>query len=171
MLFIKGKKKSFQQWLKPKMILFGSWNVSKIAIKATVGFYCERQEKEEAYFSPCPIWWSKSSNWCSIYMWRYVTNCVLHPDTLTHTHTHRKPTYRDSVGSVREPALNLNWSSSDLSFSISSASCDWTKQFLYIIVCDITCPKNEMIILPLYTTSHTSDMAAACGADYIYRSE
>lgn len=85
MLFIKGKKKSFQQWLKPKMILFGSWNVSKIAIKATVGFYCERQEKEEAYFSPCPIWWSKSSNWCSIYMWRYVTNCVLHPDTLTHT--------------------------------------------------------------------------------------
>lgn len=74
------------------MILFGSWNVSKIAIKATVGFYCERQEKEEAYFSPCPIWWSKSSNWCSIYMWRYVTNCVLHPDTLTHTHTENRPT-------------------------------------------------------------------------------
>lgn len=37
-------------------------------------------------------------------------------------------TYRDRVGSVREPALNLNWSSSDLSFSISSASCDWKKQ-------------------------------------------
>lgn len=34
-------------------------------------------------------------------------------------------TYRDRVGSVREPALSLNWSSSDLSFSISSASCDW----------------------------------------------
>lgn len=38
-------------------------------------------------------------------------------------------TYLDRVGSVREPALSLNWSSSDLSLSISSARCDWIKQF------------------------------------------
>lgn len=42
-------------------------------------------------------------------------------------------TYRDSVGSVREPALSLYWSSSNLSFSISSASWDWTKQIIIII--------------------------------------
>lgn len=34
------------------MILFGSWNVSKIAIKATVSFYCERQEKRGSLFLP-----------------------------------------------------------------------------------------------------------------------
>lgn len=37
------------------------------------------------------------------------------------------PTHRDREASVREPALSLNWSSSDLSLSSSSASCDWRK--------------------------------------------
>lgn len=150
------------------MILFGSWNVSKIAIKPTVGFYCERQEKEEAYFSPCPIWWSKSSNWCSIYTCggTLQTASYIRIHSHTHTHTLNRPTVTAWVlwGSLpsiwigRAPisvsqyplpaATGQNNFSTSLSVILHAQKMKW-----------LSYPFIPLVIL------------VTCGADYIYRSE
>lgn len=153
------------------MILFGSWNVSKIAIKATVSFYCERQEKRGSLFLPLSNIVVQKQQ-----LMQYIHGEVRYKLSLTsgytHTHTHtlNRPTVTAWVLWGSLPSIWIGRAPISVSqYPLPAATGQ--NNFSTSLSVILHAQKMKWLSYPFYTTSHTSDMAAACGADYIYRSE